>query len=150
MSDFGLCNALRKTKGEKLRYRTRNLFWELRYAFQRAWRGYDFTDVFELGYNIASRMPVLLKEFKENNIALFTDQETGRTLSEEETNQVLDELIFYFENCDEDHVYKRLYGIESWEEDFNRKHLDLVYKELNRCRTEAMRLFSKWIWQLWY
>lgn len=115
----GLRNALKHTKGASLRYKLRTLYWEMRYAWQRAWRGYDFTDVFELGYNFAARMPILLREFKENNVALFTDHESHTTLTEEETDKVLDDMIFYFENCDEDHVYKRLFNADYWEEDFD-------------------------------
>lgn len=148
----GLKFALQKTKGANIIYRLRELLWELRYAWQRAWSGYDNTDVFELGYNFAEKMPTLLKEFKENNIALFTDGETGETLSEEETDAVLDNLIFLFENCNEDHVYKRLFGVEYWEEKdgYDKEKWTATYKELNRCQEEAMRLFSKWCWRLWY
>ena len=44
--------------------------WNLRYAFQRAWRGYDNIDVFDLGFSFIEKMPVLLNEFLECNNAL--------------------------------------------------------------------------------
>lgn len=150
MSIRSLRTARDHTKGASLRYKLRILGRELQYAWQRAWRGYDSTDVCELGYNFAARMPVLLKEFKKNNFALFTDSESHTTLTEEETNKVLDDMIFYFENCDEDHVCKRLFGSDLCEWDFDKEKSEAVRYELSRCQAEALRLFSKWVWDLWY
>lgn len=85
MTKFGLNGFLERTKGASLRYKLREFWWQLRYAWQRAWRGYDFTDVFELGYNFTDKMPVLLAEFLKNNVGLFYDVEADKQLDEEET-----------------------------------------------------------------
>ena len=147
----GLRHALEKTRGASLRFRVRDFLWELRYAWQRAWLGYDRTDVFELGYNIVNKMPILLTDFLENNIGLFYDREAGRQLDEEETNVIIKEMIFYFENCDEDHVYQRLYKKPYYEDGkYDSGKWESVRIELERCRTEALRLFSKWCFDLWY
>ena len=92
MTKFGLNGFLERTKGASLRYKLRELWWQLRYAWQRAWRGYDFTDVFELGYNFTAKMPVLLTEFLKNNVGLFYDTEADKQLDEEETNAVIKEM----------------------------------------------------------
>ena len=109
MTKFGLNGFPERTKGASLRYKLKELRRQLRYAWQRAWRGYDFTDVFDLGCNFTAKMPVLLTEFLKNNDGLFYDNEANKQLDEEETNAVIEEMIFYFENCDEDHVYQRLH-----------------------------------------
>jgi hypothetical protein len=108
--------------------------------------------VFELGFNFVGRMPILLREFKENNVALFPDLDNPdrMTLTEEETNAVLDEMIFYFENCNEEHVYKRLFDVCPYDEEFDYTKWRKAYEESNRCWKEAMRLFSKWSMYLWY
>lgn len=93
MTKFGLNGFLERTKGASLRYKLREFWWQLRYAWQRAWRGYDFTDVFELGYNFTAKMPVLLAEFLKNNVGLFYDAEADKQLDEEETNAVIKEMI---------------------------------------------------------
>lgn len=149
---IGLKGVLKRTKGSGLKWKIKTVYWELRYAWQRAWRGYDFTDVFELGFNFVERMPFLLKDFKKNNIALFPalDDPERFSLTEEETDAVLDELIFYFENCNEDFVYKRLHGIDPYEDEYNYEKWKAAYEEMNRCWKEAMRLFSKWSMCLWY
>lgn len=148
---LGLRRAWSRTKGARLTYRIAELIWEIRYAWQRAWRGYDHTDIVNLGAHIASKMPVLLREFKEHNISLFPNLDGDRlSLTEEETNAIIDDMIFYFENCDEDFVYRRLFGVDSWKEDYDSEKWNKVGVELQRCRAEALRLFSKWCWCLWY
>ena len=135
-----------------MRYKVKELYWQLRYAWQRAWRGYDDTDVFELGFNFVERMPILLRDFKENNIALFPalDNPERLSLTEEETNAVLDEMIFNFENCDEDVVYERLFGSNPYDDEYDHDRWCEASKELDRCWNEAMRLFAKWSGALWY
>lgn len=159
---IGLKGVLKRTKGMGLKWKIETIYWELRYAWQRAWRGYDFTDVFELGFNFVDRMPFLLREFKKYNNALFPNiDDNGNfpseyksidelSLTKEETDAVLDELIFYFENCNEDFVYKRLYGVDPYEDGYDYEKWKAASEEANRCWKEAMRLFSKWSQCLWY
>lgn len=146
---IGLNGYFQIVKGASLRFKIKELRWQLRYAWRRAWFGYDDIDVFELGYAFAHKMPVLLKDFKKNNIGLFYDEEVNKQLDAEETNQVLDKMIYYFENCDESVVYNRVLG-KDWSYKFDREDMIKADTELNRCRTEALRLFSKWCWHLWY
>ena len=88
---------------------------------------------------------------KKRNCALFPDKDGGKlSLTKEETDAVIDEMIFYFENCDEDVVYKRLFGKCICDTEYDEEEMKQVYEELNRCETEAMRLLSKWIMHLWY
>lgn len=149
---IGFKGVLKNTKSMSLKWKIKELYWQLRYAWQRAWVGYDYTDIFELGFNFVERMPFLLKEFKENNIALFPDLDNPSNLSltEEETDAIIDEMIFYFENCDEEVVYKRLYGVDSFDDEYVYEKWKIVNEEVNRCWNEAMKLFSKWSMFLWY
>lgn len=146
---LGLNGYFQIVKGAGLKFKIKELYWQLRYAWQRAWRGYDNIDVFDLGPTFVKKMPVLLREFKKYNDSLFCDLETQRTLTEEETNQVLDEMIFYFENCDEYTVYDRVLGGKGLF-DVSKEERDKAYAEAERCQKEAIRLFSKWCWHLWY
>lgn len=161
-TSIGLKGCFKQFKGASLRVRIRESYWQLRYAWQRAWRGYDFTDVFELGFNFVERMPFLLREFKKYNDALFPNiDDNGKlpseyknvnelSLTEEETNAIIDEMIFYFENCNEDFVYKRLYGVDPYEDGYNHERWKVANEEMHRCWKEAMKLFSKWSMCLWY
>lgn len=159
---IGLKGISKNLKGRGLKWKIKEVYWQLRYAIQRAWRGYDSVDVFDLGFAFVERMPFLLREFKKHNDALFPNvndnwefppeftKEEQYSLTEEETDAILDEMIFYFENCDEDVVYKRLYGISPYEDNYNFDRWKAAGEERRRCWREAMRLFSKWSMYLWY
>lgn len=140
-------------KGFRMGFRLREMMWELRYAWQRAWRGYDSTDVFELGFNFISLMPVLLREFRSKTIALLPDPDhPGKAHTEEETQRILDEMIFCFENCDEDVVWERVVGKPLSEiSDYDiLESMKSVSEEMQRNYKRAMELFSKYAWHLWY
>ena len=77
MGNLGLKGAWKKYKGASLRFRIKEYYWDLRYAWQRAWRGYDNIDVFDLGFITLKKMPILLREFKKHNDALFHNLENN-------------------------------------------------------------------------
>ena len=69
-------------------YRWLNEFkWQLKYAWQRAYKGYDDTDVFDLDYKFIERMSKILPEFKKNNTAPLMN------CTKEETDRILDNMI---------------------------------------------------------
>ena len=149
---YGLKDYLHYHLGESLKQYFTTLYWQIRYAWQRAWRGYDDTDVFELAYNFTSRMPVLLREFKKHNDTLFCDFDHGEKtdLTKEQTDAVLDEMIFYFENCEFITVYERLGGEQKLNESERINEVKAAVEEHSRCWNMAMMLFSKWSNSLWY
>ena len=147
---IGLASAWSRSKSEPShRRRIAAIMFELRYAWQRAWRGYDDEEVFDLGYRFAARMPYLLKDFKQHNDCLFREPEKGMYTAEE-TDQIIDDMIFYFLNCSETAVYQRMYGVGIAEDTFNRDRCLAAAVEAKRCRSEVMRLYSKWCVQLWF
>ena len=142
-----------KYKGAAVTYKLSSLIDELKCAWQRAWRGYDYTDVINLDLNFIERMILLLKEFRKHNFTLF--QEGDRTLSEEETNQVIDEMIYCFENSDSDVFMDLLYGrfdektcvFESTPTDEQRTE---CYDKAQKNKERALELFVKYFDCLWY
>lgn len=153
MAYHALQSTRKRIKGFRIGFRLREMMWELRYAWQRAWRGYDSTDVFELGFNFISLMPVLLREFRDKTIAMLPDPDhPERPHSEEETQQILDEMISCFENCDEDVVWERMVGkpLSELPDDAILENTKSVMEETKRNYKRAMELFSKYAWHLWY
>ena len=74
-------------------------------------------------------------------------------MTEEETDAVIDQMIWYFDNCDENTVIDRLYPDISLQEYGSRltwADYKTIADEVRRCRTEALRLFSRYCCQLWY
>lgn len=152
MTGLGLKDALAVILGKQggLKYKARVLYWELRYAWQRAWRGYSDEDVFDLCGVFPERMTAILKSFKENNIALLYDEEKKRCLNETETDAVLDEIIAAFESCDEEKLFEDALGYRYDTGDYSIEEMDEIGGRLYENEKNAMRLLSKWIWRLWY
>lgn len=150
MYQKGLRYYRKKTAGAGVKWHIQALVLELKHAWQRAWNGYSDADVWDISGLILDTLPVVLSEYREYHHALFIDEITGKSLSKEETDAVIDELIFYLKNCNEEVVYERLFGINPYaENDINRARWRQVANERKRCKNEAFALLSKWIWQLW-
>jgi hypothetical protein len=118
-------------EGASLGYKLKQFRWELIYAWQRAYRGYDYKDVCDLNINFINRLIPMLKDFKENNIAIWEyEDENGNVveLSEEETNKIIDEIIYHFENSDENKLTTEKYG-DDWK-DVNAEQLMEMLKTL--------------------
>ena len=152
---IGLREFSKEYKKARITYKIKSLKWELRYAWQRAWRGYDDVEVFDLSYKFIERMTQILKDFRKNNIALFPNPDyqdtvhlTDISLSEKETNDVLDEMINHFENSD----------INAWTEEADltpsrKGDMEKICKfEKNAMEHEkqALAMFVKWFDCLWY
>ena len=71
-------------------------------------------------------------------------------MTEEQTDAVLDEIIFYFENCDFRAVHKRLFGDKHLSDFEKLNAIDVVTKERRKCWDMAFMLFGKWSDSLWY
>lgn len=145
---WGLKGCLARWKGSGILLRFKMIAREIKYAWQRAWRGYDFRDVKNLGFNIVDKMPVLLKEFKKHNHQLFVD-DNNRFLNETETENIIDRLIYCFENSNEDYVYERLFGIQIWEDKYDKERCNKVAEEIFKNKKEAFNLLEKWTYNLW-
>lgn len=128
------------------------LLHELRCAWQRAWFGFDHSEVQFLGTNFVYRMAVLLRKFKEKYDRRLRDPETGYLYTRKETTEIIDEMIRLFDNCDEAYVYRRLYGVDVWkdEDQLVAERMDKAEEECDCCREKALEQFSKWCFQLWH
>ena len=132
----------------------RDLYWEIRYAFQRAFNGYDNVDVFNLDSNMEHRMVKLLTEFRKHHQGLFTcpvdymelAREDG-AMNEEDTDTVIDMIIYHIQMSDADYVLDKLFP----ERDLC--NLDCWYKAhaiANQNRDCAWKLLRLFWGSLWY
>lgn len=152
MHKIGLNGFRDKYKGCRFLYKLKQLRWELRYAWLRAWKGFDDQDIFNLDDQFIDRMIVLLTEYNKHNVSLFVDPESPKGelkyFTEEETRQVVEQMIWYFENCKEEVVGERLYG-ENWMVK-DVKVDESIYDEMLRCKNIAFKMLSDYFYQLWY
>lgn len=118
----------------------RSFYWQHRYAFRRAWNGYDDTDIFNFDSNLRERLLVTLKEFKECNFALFTNPDGHEVLTEEETDKVIDEMINLLEIATRDSFE----GTNTSEETLAKD------KESTEAFSKFLDMFKKWGTQVNY
>lgn len=142
---IGLKGCMKPFKG-MIWYRwLHELWWQIRYAWQRAWRGYDSRDLFELDNQFLNRMKAILSQFKENNACLFVDPDTQKTLSEEETDQILNQMLYYLINSDENVWITQ--GLD-FKKDYDT--IKNIEKIAYSNRQAFLAMFVKYFDQLWY
>jgi hypothetical protein len=145
---IGLKEFIKTYRDSSSKYKLKELCWQLRYAWQRAWRGYDDVEVFDLSFKFIERIVPILKDYKKNNVALFTDRKTSYILTEEETDEILDEMISLFENSDANTWIEKTNYDSSNKEDLN-KICEYEQKAWEN-KKKGLALFVKWFDNLWY
>lgn len=157
--NIGLKGAWKRTKGCKLRHRISELYWDIRYAWQRVWDGYDNRDIFAMYDNFIERYKAILKDYKKCHYGLFNipneykDVFNKDYFDENETNTIIDTMIFHLEMINEDYVEKLLYGKNVYDDDYDvsgyHKRCNQIYTIMDQNKNAFMKLFSTFFWQLW-
>lgn len=137
-------------EGCSLRYKIDRFFWEIRYAWQRAWRGYSYPDVFNFDTNMEDRFIVLMQEYKDNLHSLLNKPEhlvdkslgiDGYSHTEEETHAILEKMIELAKAAQYD-----------WDADlsFSSTEEYLEYgRKIKRTRAELFNLLNDYWGGLW-
>ena len=157
---IGLKGSWRETRGCRLWYRLSRLKWSLRYAWQRAWRGWDDTDMFAMMDVFIERYKEILKDYRKNHHCLFNvpkeykDVFNKAHFNENETNMIIDTMIFHLEMMDEDYVEKLLYGKNIYNDDYNPSEITIdryrrISSIIDQNKNAFMKLFNSFFWELW-
>ena len=168
MDDLGLKDFFVSSRKEKIRLRHffRELRWELKYAWRRAWVGYDDVDFFEFFEMFRRRMIRILEEFIKHGHGLPNlPQESEHYnellkrfpkghFDEEHTELIYQIMIFHLQMMDEDYVEKKLYGNNVYDDDYeigcrsieDRKR---IYSVMQQNKNAFMKLFSLFYYALW-
>lgn len=164
--DLGLKDFFVSSKREKpkLRHFLRELRWELRYAWRRAWIGYDDTDMFECFEMFRRRMIRILEDFIKHGNSLFnipTQSEHYDELlkkfpqgyfDEEHTELIYRTMIFHLQMMDENYVEKILYGNNDDDYEIGCRSIE-DHKRINSVMEQNkdafMKLFSLFYYHLW-
>lgn len=167
MNKIGLKYFWQNHKGSSIKHKLKQLRWELRYAFQRAWKGYDSVDVFECFEMFRVRMINILERFKETHMGLWwVPQDTEhyeylghldecanrRCFNNEETDTIIDAMIWHLKMMDEDFVEKQLYGDCVYDENYRFKSIEEMKRISNvMCQNKEafMKLFNMFYYDLW-
>lgn len=159
---LGLKDYWKDNKRNSLRFKLKNLKWELIYAWQRAWRGYDDMDVIEIQWTFVERCKKTLKDFRKIHHGLFNVPEEYRDIydklffDDDETDIIIDMMLFHLEMLDEDHVEKILYGKNIYDDDYEiNENINMferykrIYSVMNQNKEAFMKLFNLFFWDLY-
>lgn len=165
---IGLRDYLKTKKTSSLRCRIEDLRRELKYAWQRAWYGYDCMDWIEMFACFIERYKAILKDYREKHWGLLSVPEEYRdvfnkySFDEVETDVIIDTMIYHLEMMDEDYVEKVLYGknvndysidrFEEFEEYLKNNTLEKtnrIYSVMLQNKDAFMELFSLFFYNLW-
>lgn len=139
---------------------------ELKYAWQRAWRGYDSGNVFGFNDKFRDCMIVCLERLDETRQTLFTvpeeyeadfddiKEEWGlRVFTDEQTSAILQTIIFHLKMSDDDYVEKQLYGKNIYDDDYDWNKTGEQYLKIEAVRKQNQDMafdLLKIFWdQLW-
>jgi hypothetical protein len=141
---LGLKHTLADAKGTSIRIKASLIRRELHYAWQRAWRGYDDQDIYDLCFRAEDRLLVLLREYRQKNTSLFMDTAILQPLSAHETDAIIDEMIHCLEMCNEE---ARLDVMCVTMPDAQQRQE--LYNETVTARHRLLELMEQWWTQLW-
>nr|DAT96486.1 MAG TPA: hypothetical protein [Bacteriophage sp.] len=124
----------------RLGFKIKNLYYQVKYGFQRMFRGYDDTEVFNMDMTFIDRYLKILKDFRKNNCGY------PPSITNEQWDDILDEMIKHLSLMTEDNAETELKkGMpDSFEPDYK-----TVSEIMDRHKDEFFKLFSKWFYNLW-
>lgn len=138
-----LQKRLKELDGAYLHVKIREMARQLKYAWNRALYGYDEDDIYCLNSSFTERMTELLKQFRAKNIGTWPIHGADfEFMSQEEVNQILDEMICCFEKSNPDNVYV-------FDDTFDFQKMQEYNDIVLLNRKKAFELFEKWFDDLW-
>lgn len=128
------------TMYHKIKWKIKDAYWEVRYGFQRMFKGYDVVDTFETYSKFIDRYTKILKEYRKEHVGHIG------TMTNEEWEAVIDEMLYHLHYMNEDNVDDEL---EKNVPDNWLPKLDMSFKIMEMHKDEFFKLFSKYFYALW-
>lgn len=121
-------------------HKVKNVYWNIRYGFQRMFKGYDNVDVFDTFSKFTDRYSKILAEYRKSHIGYVG------TMTLEEWNSIIDEMIFHLYYMNEENVNEELkkYVSNNWI-----PTLETVSKIMDSHKDKFFKLFSEYFYSLW-
>lgn len=124
----------------RIKRKLKDIYWTIRYAFQRMYKGYDYVETFDVYFTFIERYEKILIEFKKHGNSFPCEK------TEEEWNNIIDEMIYHLHYMNEDNVDKELkqYVPEGWLPCW-----ETSGKIMSKHKEEFFKLFSEYFYNLW-
>lgn len=124
----------------KLKWKIRDVYWEVRYGFERMFKGYDSVDTFETFAKFVERYTKILTEYRKHHVGYVG------TMTNEEWEAIVDEMIYHLHYMDEETVTEELE--KDVPDDWSVNTID-VYTVMDMHKDAFFELFSKYFYHLW-
>ena len=146
----GLKYFNQKYEGCWLHRKLRFFFRELKYAWQRAWKGYDDTALWSFSDAFRDWVIPVLEEkieiIQDNEECCWlpdTDTKTRCIANREEMQSALESLIINLQMTDIDHVIEQIYG-KNWHEKGKSLDWEKIHITCREKCTEAFNALCYW------
>ena len=118
----------------------KDTYWDIRYGFQRIFKGYDAVDTFETFAKFIERYSKILTEYRKYHVGYCG------WMTEEEWDAVIDEMIYHLKYMDEMTVIEELERDvpDNWSASYK-----TVGEILDNHKNKFFELFSKYFYHLW-
>lgn len=158
---IGLKGAWKSSKGCRLKHRIKRTYWDIRYAWQRAWNGYDYQDIFNMDNMFVKRYISILNDYNKCRHCVFNVPKQYRDVfgklffTDEQTKVIIDMMIFHLEMMDEDYVEKMLYGKNIYDDDYDFSSDFSIERSMrisdivDQNKELFMEMFNVFFWELW-
>lgn len=125
-----------------IKCKVKDIYWEIRYGFQRMFKGYDSVDTFDTFSKFIQRYTKILKEYRKHHYGV--PMEFAKL--EEEWDKVIDEMLYHLHYMDEETVIKELEKDvpDNWSASGKS-----VYGVMRKHKDAFFELFSKYFYDLW-
>lgn len=124
----------------KAKWWIREAYWDVRYGFQRMFNGYDEVDTFETFSKFIDRYSKILADYRECHYGY------PGTMTVEEWDFIIDEMIYHLKYMDEDTVTEELERNVPDEWSASAKTVGEI---LDNHKDRFFELFSKYFYHLW-
>ena len=118
----------------------RDTYWEIRYGFQRMFKGYDSVDTFETFSKFRERYINILSDYRKHHWGYPGE------MTVEEWDAIVDEMIYHLHYMDEETVVEELE--KNVPNDWSASYKTVNYI-LDKHKDEFFELFSKYFYHLW-
>lgn len=124
----------------KAKWKLDRLYWHCRYGFERMFKGYDSVDTFEIFSKFIERYTKILKEYRKTHVGYVG------TMTNEEWEAIIDEMIYHLKYMDEETVTEEL---EKDVPDDWSASVITVYEVMDKHKDAFFKLFSEYFYNLW-
>lgn len=124
----------------KAKWKLDRLYWNCRYGFERMCKGYDSVDTFEIFSKFIERYTKILTEYRKTHIGYCG------TMTAEEWDNIIDEMLYHLHYMDEETVTEEL---EKNVPDNWSASAITVYEVMDKHKDAFFKLFSEYFYHLW-